>query len=354
MKSNAVIITNGDLASTDAKTAHGLIRGTRRFNIVGVIDPVHAGKDAGEVLDGKFRNILVFPTVKAFVAQSHETAAYGIIGVALSGGKLPEDWQQIILETLVNRISIVNGLHHPLGDDPVFRDAAWKHSVEIVDIRKPLPFSSLRFWNGEIFTIKTPKIAVLGMDCAIGKRTTCQFIMEMCRENGIRAEMIYTGQTGWMQGYKYGFIFDATPNDFVCGEIEKAIVECNRETSPDLILIEGQSGLRNPSGPCGSEFLLSGNVKGVILQHAPFRTYFEELEELGCFLPAVEDEIALVKMYGARTLAVALNGDGGDDQSLIVYQNELIQRLRIPVIRPLQEGVDGLLPVIRGFMQEEI
>ncbi len=192
------------------------------------------------------------------------------------------------------------------------------------------------------------------MDCAIGKRTTCQFIMEMCRENGIRAEMIYTGQTGWLQGYKYGFIFDATPNDFVCGEIEKAIVECNRETSPDLILIEGQSGLRNPAGPCGSEFLLSGNVKDVILQHAPFRTYFEELEELGCFLPAVEDEIALVKMYGARTLAVALNGDGGDDQSLIVYQNELIQRLRIPVIRPLQEGVDGLLPVIRGFMQEEI
>jgi uncharacterized NAD-dependent epimerase/dehydratase family protein len=163
--------------------------------------------------------------------------------------------------------------------------------------------------------------------------------------------MITTGQTGWMQGYKYGFILDAIPNDFVCGELERAIVACDRETSPDLILIEGQSGLRNPSGPCGSEFLLSGNTHGVILQHVPFRTYYEELEELKCFLPAVEDEIKLIGMYGARTLAVTLNGDGKEAESLISCQKKLSKKLQIPVIRPLQEGVGALLPVIRKFMQ---
>jgi uncharacterized NAD-dependent epimerase/dehydratase family protein len=350
MKTNAIVITNGFLEHGDGKTAHGLIRGTDRFNILGVIDHLHAGKDAGEVLDGEFRNIPVFASIKAFAEQSAAAADYCIIGVALVGGKLLEDWKYILLEAMAHKMSIVNGLHQPLGDDPIFLKAADRNAVEILDIRKPLPFDQLPFWTGEIYTVKTAKIAVLGMACAIGKRTTGRFIMEMCRENGIRAEMIYTGQTGWMQGYKYGFILDATPNDFVCGELEKAIVACDRETSPDVILIEGQSGLRNPSGPCGSEFLLSGNVKGVILQHVPFRTYFEDLEEPGCLLPAVEDEIKLINMYGARTLAVALNGDGGDAERLSAYQKELSEKLQIPVIRPLQEGVEALLPVIRDFM----
>jgi uncharacterized NAD-dependent epimerase/dehydratase family protein len=351
MKADAIIVTNGYLDHGDGKTAHGLIRGSDRFNVIGVIDALLAGKDAGEVLDGEFRNIPVFPSIKAFAEHSVTGADYCIIGVALFGGRLPEDLKHILLEAMEHKMSIVNGLHQPLGDDPIFRDTADRNAVEILDIRKPAPFHQLPFWTGEIYKIKTATIAVLGMDCAIGKRTTCRFIMEMCRENGIRAEMIYTGQTGWMQGYKYGFILDATPNDFVCGQIERAIVACARETSPDLILIEGQSGLRNPSGPCGSEFLLSGNVKGVILQHVPFRTYFEDLEELSCFLPAVEDEIKLIKMYGARTLAVALNGDGGDAESLIAYQKELSEKIEIPVIRPLQEGVKSLLSVIRNFMQ---
>ena len=352
MKTNAIILTNGYLDHGDGKTAHGLNRGSDRFNIVGVIDKLHAGKDAGEVLDGEFRDIPVFPTIKAFTEQSAARANHCIIGVALHGGRLPEDWKHTVLEAMEHKISIVNGLHQPLGDDPVYRNAADKNNVVIIDIRKPAPFDQLPFWSGEIFSVKTAKIVVMGMDCAIGKRTTCRFLMEACRENGIQAEMIYTGQTGWMQGYKYGFILDATPNDFVPGEIEKAIVTCDREASPDLILIEGQSSLRNPAGPCGPEFLISGNVKGVILQHVPYRTHFEDLEELDCALPSVEDEIRLIEMYGARTLAVALNADGGDAESLVAYQRELGEKLKIPVIEPLQEGVGSLLPVIREFMQK--
>jgi uncharacterized NAD-dependent epimerase/dehydratase family protein len=153
-----------------------------------------------------------------------------------------------------------------------------------------------------------------------------------------------------LQGYKHGFIFDATLNDFVSGELENAVVECARESSPDLILIEGQSGLRNPSGPCGSEIIVSANVMGVILQHAPFRIHYEELESLGCRLPDVADEINLIKMYGAHTLAVCLNGEGGTEEELIRCQKELAQRLGLPVIRPLHEGVADLLPVICQFI----
>ena len=50
-KSNAIVITAGYLDSNSGKTAHGLIRGSDRFNILGIIDHKHPGKDAGEVLE---------------------------------------------------------------------------------------------------------------------------------------------------------------------------------------------------------------------------------------------------------------------------------------------------------------
>jgi uncharacterized NAD-dependent epimerase/dehydratase family protein len=345
-----LILTNGRLDTEDAKTAHGLIRGTSRFKIVGVIDPVSAGKDAGEVLDGKSRNIPVYASIGAYLDQKPQIPDYGIVGVALSGGKLPDEWYRILLEAIENRINVISTTHHLLSEVSILRDAARRNGVEIIDLRKPKPIDQLHFWCGEIYKVKTPKIAVLGMDCSIGKRTTCRFITEMCRQKGIRAEMIYTGQTGWLQGYKHGFIFDATLNDFVSGELEHAVVECARESLPDLILIEGQSGLRNPTGPCGSEIIVSADVKGVVLQHAPFRVHFEELEKFGCLLPNVREEIELIKMYGAETLAVTLNGEGGTQENLIRYQDELSQKLGIPVIRPLAEGVSALLPVIRRFL----
>ena len=34
----ALLLTNGLLVHSDAKTAHGLIRGTERFTVMGVID----------------------------------------------------------------------------------------------------------------------------------------------------------------------------------------------------------------------------------------------------------------------------------------------------------------------------
>ncbi len=196
-------------------------------------------------------------------------------------------------------------------------------------------------------------MALLGTDCAVGKRTTGQFLVELCQKNGIKAEMIYTGQTGLIQGYKYGFMLDGTPNDFVCGELERAIVECEREAKPDIMFIEGQSSLRNPAGPCGSEILVAGDVKGVILQHMPFRKYFEDMERFGYFIPSVESEMELIKMYGSETLAVTLNGQGGEEQQLIAYQKELSEKVGRPVCRPLEEGVEELLPIIRAFIEEQ-
>lgn len=352
MMGSAIVLTNGSLEHADAKTAHGLIRGTERFDIKGVIDSNSAGLDAGEVLDGIYRNIPVYATVEAYIKATGTKPDYAIIGVALSGGRLNEQWQALALDILKLGISIVNGMHMLLGDHPVFREAAKAHHVEIIDIRRHKPFDQLHFWSGRIFQMKVPRLAILGMDCALGKRTTSRMIIEICLANGIHAEMIYTGQTGWLQGNPHGFILDTTINDFVSGEIEAAIIECEQESSPDIILIEGQSSLRNPLGPCGSEIVVSGNVKGVILQHTPFRKFYDATEEIGCLLPDVTEEIRLIEMYGTKVLAITLNGTGGSKQDLEQYRQTLEAKLNIPVIQPLEDGLSNLLPVIHRFIKD--
>ncbi len=350
MKPSAIVLTHGMLATDMAKTCHGLLRGTERFEIAAVIDYAHAGRDAGEILDGRIRNVPVFASVKEYMLQSGSKPQYCIVGVALPGGKLPDEFRDQLLDAMRYGISLVNGLHTLLGDDPEFAGIAKAYGVEILDIRRPRPAKELRFWNGEIFSAKAPRIAVLGTDCALGKRTTCRFILEMCHANGIRAEMIYTGQTGWMQGYKHGFIFDSTLNDFISGEVERAVVECDRESQPDLILIEGQSALRNPSGPCGAEFILSADAKGVVLQHAPGRLYYEGTEEFHYRIPPIESEIALIRAYGAEVLAITLNEEKLSDEDAEKWRLEAEQRLGIPVVRPLKEGVERLLPVLKSYI----
>ena len=110
MDGDAIIITGGLLDEIYAKTTHGLIRGTNRYNIVGVIDDHYGGRDAGEILDGTNRNIPVFATIDEFVS-SGRTAQFCIIGVATIGGVIPSQLKVIIRQAIERGFSIVNGLH---------------------------------------------------------------------------------------------------------------------------------------------------------------------------------------------------------------------------------------------------
>ena len=66
----------------------------------------------------------------------------------------------------------------------------------------------------------------------------------------------------------------------------------------------------------------------------------------------MKDEIELIRMYGAQTLAVTLNDEGGTREELVDYRQRLSQQLRLPVVCPLHEGTEGLLPVIRRFISQ--
>lgn len=353
-KGNAIVITAGYLDSSNGKTAHGLIRGTDRFNIVGVVDHKHAGKDAGEVLDGKKRNIPVYATIADFVRDGKAKAEYCVLGVATKGGVIPDSLRVMLREALENNFHLVNGLHDYVSDHPDLAELARSRGLQLIDVRKPKKFKDLHFWSGKISIVHCPKIAVLGTDCALGKRTTTRFLTEAMRKAGYKAEMIYTGQTGWMQGAKYGFIFDSTLNDFISGEMEHAVVQCWEEVKPDIIFIEGQSSLRNPSGPAGAEWIVSAAANGVVLQHNPARKQYKDMEFYPAYLPDPKDEIELIRIYGAPTVALMINTMKMSLQDARDYAARYQQTLGIPTILPLEDGVDALIPIFKDMIDKSI
>ncbi|UZR92645.1 DUF1611 domain-containing protein [Chondrinema litorale] len=351
MDGNAIVLTNGLLDHHKAKTAHGLIRGSDRYNIVGIIDHKFVGKDAGEVLDGKKRNIPVYGDIETFTATSPVKAEYMIVGIATKGGVLPDEMKPFIKSAIKAGYSIVSGLHEFLSETPEIVELANVYNVKLIDVRKPKPNKDLHFWTGKISNVACPKIPVIGTDCNMGKRTTSRFLKEAVSEAGLNTQMIYTGQTGWMQSGQYGFIFDSTLNDFISGEIEHAIVTCWENEKPDVIFIEGQSALQNPTGPCGTEFLISAEADAVILQHAPKREFFHGCEGYKRTIPTLEQEIALIKMYGVKTMAVTLNTEDMTKEEALEYQKEKEASLGIPVILPLDEGVGRLAETISEFVK---
>jgi uncharacterized NAD-dependent epimerase/dehydratase family protein len=334
--------------TSDAKTAHGLIRGTERFHIIGLVDgETNAGKDAGVLLDGKRRDIPVFATMDAAI-DALENVDYLIIGVATVGGILPKNMLALIYDAVEKGISVVNGLHEYLNDKPDLVALAASNGAQLIDVRKPKSRADLHFWDGAIFNVTAPIVAVIGMDCAMGKRTTARMLKQACNAEGMKAEMIYTGQTGWLQGGQYGFIFDSTLNDFVSGELEHAIVSCWKDTNPDILFLEGQSALRNPSGPCGLELLISGNAKQVVLIFAPKRKYFDNEAHWG-EIPSVASEIELIQKIGSKVIAVAINTENCTDEEAYEYQKLYTASLGIPVLLPIQEGMAPIIPILKAL-----
>lgn len=352
MKTNAIVITGGYLDTVNAKTAHGLIRGTERFNILGIIDHKYAGRDAGEIMDGVKRDIPVYESISDFAKKASTGAQYCIIGVATKGGVIPESLQVMLKEALENNLGIVNGLHDYVSDHEELATLAEQKGLEIIDVRKPKKFKDLHFWSGKIKEVKSLKVAVLGTDCALGKRTTTRILTEAMKQAGFKAEMIYTGQTGWMQGSRYGLIFDSTLNDFISGEMEHAVWQCYQDVKPDIMFIEGQSALRNPSGPAGAEWIVSADADIVVLQHDPSRKQYKDMEYYPAFIPSLQDEIDLIKIYGASTVAITVNTMKLKAEEAQAWASRMEQELKVPVVLPLEEGVQRLVPVFADLINK--
>ena len=69
VEGRAVVYCQGAFSTTYGKTAHGLVRHTRRYEVKTIIDANCAGRDAGELLDGRARGI---PIVSSLLERANK------------------------------------------------------------------------------------------------------------------------------------------------------------------------------------------------------------------------------------------------------------------------------------------
>ncbi len=343
----SLVFCEGNFGRLDGKTANGLVRHSERYRIECVVDSTCSGRDAGSVLDGAPTGIPVHRSVAAAIAALGHVPDCFIFGVAPASGLLSEAERTVVLDAIARGMDIVNGLHEFLNDDAEFAAAAHAHDVTIHDVRRPRPKQELRLFSGRIFQVTCPRIAVLGTDGAIGKRTTSTLLTQALNARGIKATMVGTGQTSRIQGARYGVALDAIAPQFCSGELEAAVVDAAEHDQPDVIVIEGQGALSHPAYLTSAYILRGGRPDAVILQHAPKRRALSDFSTLP--MPTAASEIALIQSFAdTRVIGVTLNHEDMADGELAAAISHHEATLGIPVCDPLTNSPDRLVDMVLG------
>lgn len=345
LTSSAVVYCEGAFGHLDGKTANGLVRHSERYEILSVIDSTRAGQDAGAVLDGVPTGIPVLASLADAIVHAGRIPDALIFGLAPGGGQLDADQRTALLEGVARGMNLVSGLHEFLGDDPEFAAAAMLADVTITDVRRTKDKKDMRLFSGRIFEVTCPRVAVLGTDGAIGKRTTATLLVAALRARGINAVMVGTGQTSLIQGAKYAVALDATVPQYCSGELEAQVVAAFENEDPDIIVIEGQGALSHPAYLTSAYILRGGRPDGVILQHAPGRATV--IDYPGFPMPTAAGEIALIEAFAdTRVIGVTINHENLTEGQIGMAIVEHEFELGIPATDPLTRPLDQLAQIV--------
>jgi len=335
----AIVYADRLFSSADGKTAHGLVRYSKRFDVCCVVDSTLYKGDAGEILDGKKRNIPLYTNLDESLKKTG--ADTFIVGAVSEGGVLPKGYEKAVLWALEKGLDIVSGLHEFISDKPKFLKIAKKNKCDIIDVRK-IYREHKRFYTGDIKNVKSFRIAILGTDSAIGKRTIAVIINEELKRRGYKSDMIYTGQTGWMQGWPHGLVLDAMINDFVAGGIERAILDSWKDLKPNFMLIEGQGSLVHPFFPGGFEILAAGRADGFIVVDAPGRPTLDGFPDFP--MPNPERVVKIAELLTEKPLlGLGINREKLDKKGIQSAKQKLKKKFNVPIVEPLSEGATEIV-----------
>jgi len=348
----AVILCDGYFGQNTGKTANGLVRYSKRYEIVGVIDHTKAGRDAGEVLDGKANGIPIVESLKVAILRLAPQAL--IVGVATFGGYIPQEYRPILREAIENGLNIVAGLHEYLSEDPEFATLAEAHGVRLVDVRKPRPIRESKQFSDLSRKLPCLRIPVLGTDGAIGKRTTALLLTDALNEKGIPATFVATGQTGLMQGSAYGVPLDSIKGDFMVGELESEIVRAYEETKPKVVIVEGQGSISHPAYVCGTRAIINASMpSGMFMMHAPARATRSFRRDVVAWpMPTVGDEIEWLEFFAriagnGKVLGIGINHENMTRDEVEETVQSYETKYRLPTADPLWHGCGKFVDRIR-------
>jgi len=330
-----LILAEGFSADTHhGKTMRGVLR-YRREDVVAIIDSERAGEtEAG---------VPIVADVASALAYEPQVA---LVGVATQGGRFPPAWRALLRATLEHGLSVENGLHELIGDDPELRVLADAAGLELRDLRRPPP--GLDCPTGANLEVDAQIVLTVGSDCAIGKMTVSLELERAARARGIAAVFVPTGQTG-IAIAGWGIAVDAVVADFIAGAAEQLVVEGGRRGG-DLLLVEGQGSLVHPAYSGVTLGLYHGSVPHVlVLCHRAGTTEIDGSP--GHPIPPLAElvelhERASLPRRRATVAAVAVNTGGLDDGAAEAAIAAAAAETGLPACDPVRTSAAPLLDAI--------
>ncbi len=316
------------------KTMRGVLR-YRRDDVVAIVDSMRAGEsEAGVPIVGDVGSALELgPRVAT-------------VGVATQGGRFPPAWREILRACISGGLSIENGLHERLADDPELRPLADEAGVELRDLRRP-PVG-LDCASGANLEVDARIVLTVGSDCAIGKMTVSLELDRAAQRRGLASVFVPTGQTG-IAIAGWGIAVDAVVADFISGAAEQLVVE-GRRRGGELLWVEGQGSLVHPAYSGVTLGLYHGSVPhALVLCHKAGSTEIEGSP--GHPIPPLSELVELHERMAlprrpSRVVALALNTAGLDDRAARGAIDAASDETGLPAADPVREGADELLDVV--------
>jgi len=342
-----VILAEGQFAPHSAKTAYGVIRYGRN-DVVAVLDSSRAGQNVATYLPG--RDIPIVASLDEALARPDRPDAL-LIGIAPTGGRLPDAWRSTILAAIEEGLDVLSGLHMFVGDDPEFSAAAAAHGIRIVDYRRSP--DRMETAVGRRHGPGKRVILTVGTDCAIGKMSVALELRRSALAAGDRPAFVPTGQTGMMID-GWGVAVDRVVSDFAQGTIEWLVEQ--GEALGDWVLVEGQGSLDHPAYSSVTLALIHGATpQAMIMVHKPGLAEhdFDHLPEASFPIASLPGYIELHERIAglvapSRVVAVALNTslypDDGEARRII---EATAAETGLPADDPVRFGADGLWRAIR-------
>ena len=337
-------LAEGRFSPLKSKTANGAIA-YLPGEVVGVIDSTKAGLTAQQVL-GYGGSI---PVVGSLDEGLKLNPSHLLIGIAPSGGHLPETWRETIRETLRAGLHVLSGLHTILSDDAEFARLAREHGATLTDYRK-IPAEAEVVAKGTWRSRNAHVILTVGTDCNIGKMTTILEVHKDLVRRGLKADFIATGQTGMMIRGR-GIAVDSLIGDYIAGAVEREI-DASVAEGYEYILVEGQGALTHMGYSGVTLGLLHGTMpNAMILCHQPTRVK----DDYGLTLPdlnrIVELHEEVVKFFQeTKVIGIGLNSVGLSDEESRAAAEQISKATGLPTVDAFRFGPSTLTDaVLRHF-----
>jgi uncharacterized NAD-dependent epimerase/dehydratase family protein len=340
-----VLLQHGGLADLSGKTGLTLLR-YRRGPLVAVVDPQQAGRSLREV-SGIDRDVPVVASLAEALAYGPEVA---VIGLAPSGGRLPEPVRADVAAALRAGLSVASGLHSRIGDDPdlapLRRDPAW-----IWDLRREP--EGLVVAAARAAALPCRRVLAVGSDMAVGKMSACLELAAAAEARGIEARFVGTGQAGILISGQ-GVALDAVRVDYAAGAVEAAVLQAAEGLGPEgLVLVEGQGSLAHPGSTATLPLLRGSQPTELLLVHRAGQRHIKGLPELP--IPPLPELIAVVEALAAlgrpdghrpRVKAVALNTGHLDAEAAAQAIGAVAEATGLPCADAVRGGARQLLAAL--------